>query len=272
MNRTSAKYQIRNCLPGAAVLAACLLTTGIVHAQESAFKLGISGNYSTGDYGTGKDVDIWSVPITANYETGRWNLGLTVPFISIKSAGDVVGGTDGPIVTKKKKVAGSTARTTESGLGDVVGSVGYAVLTGNDGFPFVELIGKVKFPTASESNGLGTGEFDYTAQIDLSQTFGKVTPFGTLGYRFLGEPSGTDLDNTFFASVGVGYAFNNSISVGVAVDYSQATTGGTTDALEASPYVTWDVTDRWGLLFYGLLGLSNGSPDNGGGVQLTVTF
>ena len=138
--------------------------------------------------------------------------------------------------------------------------------------PLLEITGKVKIPTASESKSLGTGEFDYTAQLDLSQNFGQVTPFGTLGYRILGDPSGVDLDNIFFATVGAGYAFNNRVSAGLALDYSQATTSGADDAVEVSPYVSWALTDRWGLLFYGLVGLSDGSPDSGGGVQLKATF
>ena len=235
----------------------------------------MGASFSTGDYGTGQDVDIWSVPFTASFETGRWNLGLTVPYISITSAGDVVGGTDAPVVTKKKKTkttGGVVDRTTETGLGDIVGSVGYALLSGNDGMPFVELTGKVKFPTASESKSLGTGEFDYTAQVDLSQTFGKVTPFATLGYRINGDPEGTELDNIFLASLGAAYAFSDRVSAGAALDYRQATTSSADDAVEISPYVSWSFSEGLALDLYGLIGFSDGSPDSGGGLQLTVTF
>ena len=194
--------------------------------------------------------------------------GLKIPFISITSTGEVVGGTDGPIVTRKKKAA----RSTESGLGDIVASAGYAVLSGNAGMLLLDVSGLIKIPTASEGDGLGTGEFDYTAQLDLSREFGKFTPFGTLGYRFIGEPSGTDLDNIFFASLGAAFAFNRRFSTGLALDYSQATTSGTDDALEVSPFFAWNVTKRWGLNIYGLIGLSDGSPDSGGGVEVTATF
>ncbi len=261
-------------LAGATALVATL-AGGAAEAQDAALKLGMGANYSTGDYGTGQDVDIWYVPFAANFETGRWNMGLTVPYISITSAGDVVGGTDAPIVTKKKKTkttGGVVDRTTESGLGDVVGSVGYALLSGNDGMPFVELTGKVKFPTASESESLGTGEFDYTAQLDLAQAFGKVTPFATLGYRIIGDAPGTDLDNIFLASAGAVYAFNDQLSAGAALDYRQATTSSADDSVEFSPYVSWGLSDHLALDFYGLLGFSDGSPDIGSGLQLTITF
>ena len=258
--------------------ATALVTTlagGPADAQDTALKLGLGANYSTGDYGTGQDVDIWSVPFSANFETGRWILGLTVPYISITSAGDVVGGTDAPVVTKKKKTkttGGVVDRTTESGLGDIVGSVGYAVLAGGDNTPLVELTGKVKFPTASESKSLGTGEFDYTAQVDFSQDFGKVTPFATLGYRIMGDPAGTDLDNIFLASAGAVYAFNDHVSAGAALDYRQATTSSADDSVAFSSYVSWGLSDHLALDFHVMFGLSDGSPDSGGGLQLTITF
>ncbi len=84
------------------VFLIAILAAGAAHAQDSTIKLGVGTNYSTGDYGTGADVDIFSVPFTAKFETGRWSYGLTVPYISITSEGDVVGGTDKPVVTKKK--------------------------------------------------------------------------------------------------------------------------------------------------------------------------
>ena len=265
----------RSAWPGLKGALALLMALAVVtpcDAQDSTFTLGVGADYSTGDYGTGQDVDIWSVPVRANVETGRWKLELTVPYIAIRSAGDVVGGTDGPIVTKKKKNPAANTRTTESGLGDIVGSVGYAVLSGNDGLPLVEVTGKIKFPTASESKGLGTGQFDYTAQIDVAKEFGRITPFATIGYRFIGEDSSLDLNNVLFVSVGAGYMFNDRISAGLAVDYSQATTGGVDDPLELSPYLSWSLGDRWSLDVYGLIGLSGGSPDSGGGAHLSVAF
>ncbi len=247
---------------------------GTANAQDSGIKLSVGADYSTGEYGTGKDVDIFSVPVTASFETGRWNLGLTVPYIRITSEGDVVGGTGAPVVTKKKKTAtgGTVDRTTESGLGDIVASAGYALNMGGDGLPFVELVGKVKFPTASASKSLGTGEFDYTVQLDFSQAFGRITPFATLGYRISGDPDGVELDNIFIASAGAGVTLGDRLGAGLAVDYRQATTSTADDALEISPYVSWSLTDSAALNIYGVLGLSDGSPDSSGGLQLSVKF
>jgi len=255
----------------AAAAAVVVALAGSAQAQDTAIKLGMGVNYSTGDYGTGQDVDIWSVPFTADLETGRWSLGLVVPYIVITSAGDVVGGTDAPVVTKKKK-NNQNKRTTESGLGDIVMSAGYAVLPGYDGAPFVELVGKVKFPTASDSKSLGTGEFDYTFLADMSQTMGKLTPFATLGYRINGDPEGTDLNNIFLASIGAVFELSEGLSAGAALDYRQATVDSADASLEISPYVSLSIRDAVSLDFNGVLGLTDGSPDIGGGLQLTITF
>jgi hypothetical protein len=242
-------------------------------AEGPAIELSTGFDYSSGDYGTGVDTDILYIPVTARYETGSWIVGLTVPYIQIESDGEVVGGTDSPIVTKKKKknVTGSE-RTTDSGLGDIVGALTYNILPGADGNPVVDLVGKVKVPTASEDDGLGTGEFDYTAQVDLSHSWGKFSPFATLGYRIIGEPSGTDLDNIFMLSLGSGYRISEQWSGGLALDYRQATTSAADDPLEVSPHVTWTLNDSLAVDLYALFGLSEGSPDNGGGLQFTVTF
>lgn len=203
--------------PAPVALVALMLTAapGAALAQDAVVKLSTGFDYSTGDYGTGVDTDILYVPVTARYETGSWIVGLTVPYVQIESDGEVVGGTDGAIVTKKKKsgVTGSE-RSTDPGLGDIVGAVTYNILPGTGRKPVVDLVGKVKFPTASEGDGLGTGEFDYTAQVDLSQSFGRFSPFTTLGYRIMGEPSGTDLDNIFLMSAGGGYELSKRWSGG----------------------------------------------------------
>lgn len=257
-----------------AAIVASMIAIVPANAQNSGLKLSLGANFSTGDYGTGQDVDILSLPLTAEYETERWNFGLTVPFISITSVGDVVGGTAGPIVTNKKKsnAGGTVERTTERGLGDIVASLGYAMLPGNEGAPFVELSLKIKFPTASESKSLGTGEFDYTAMVNVSKTYGQFTPFANIGYSVIGEPSGTDLDNIILLSAGAGYAFTDRLSAGVALDYRQATTSTADASVELSPYVTWGLAGGDALDFYALVGLSDGSPDIGGGLAFTYAF
>jgi hypothetical protein len=68
--------------------------------------------------------------------------------------------------------------------------------------PFIEFIGRVKFPTASRSAGLGTGEFDVGFETEFSWALRRFTPFVNVGYRYLGSPPGFELNNVVVSSVG----------------------------------------------------------------------
>jgi hypothetical protein len=90
----------------------------------------------------------------------------------------------------------------------------------------------VKFPTADEDKGLGTGEFDYIGQLDLAKTFGRFTPLATVGYKVKTDAPGLELDNVWFASGGTAYQFDDIWSGGLTLDYQEASTDSAEDALE----------------------------------------
>jgi len=140
-------------------LTVAVIAAGPAQAEEhqsySAFRIGMGADFSSGDYGTGQDTEIFSVPVTFKYVTDPWTLRLMVPYIEITGSGDVVGGTDTPVV-----IGSPSTRGSQSGLGDIVSGISYAILPTNDAMPLIEFTGKVKFPTADESKGLGTGGFD----------------------------------------------------------------------------------------------------------------
>jgi len=78
--------------------------------------------------------------------------------------------------------------------------------------PEVEPYLKIKFPTADEDRGLGTGEFDETIGVDLSkQLLERMSGFLTLAYTFIGDPPGTNLRDSFAGSIGAAYAVAASV-------------------------------------------------------------
>ncbi len=53
---------------------------------------------------------------------------------------------------------------------------------------------KIKFPTADQGKGLGTGEFDETVGVDLSKTlFPRFVSYVTLAYTVIGSPGRHEL-------------------------------------------------------------------------------
>ena len=233
--------------------------------DDPQLNFSVGYDYSTGSYGNTSDTDIHYIPFSLSYKAFPWNLKLTVPYIRITGPGGVVGGVDGGLVIG----TGSNKRMTEQGIGDVVVSTSYALDTLWDSGPFVDLTGKIKFATADEEKGLGTGENDYSLQIDVANTYGQVTPFATLGYKFMGDPSGIELDDIWFGSVGFDYKISSSLNGGVSLDFREATFSGSDDPREAVGYLNWKLSNNLSVMSYGVIGFSDGSPDTGVGLQLT---
>jgi len=59
----------------------------------------------------------------------------------------------------------------------------------------LDVAGNIKFGTADANKNLGTGENDYSAQLDGYYTFSKTTLFATAGYKVIGAPAGITVNN-----------------------------------------------------------------------------
>jgi hypothetical protein len=137
---------------------------------------------------------------------------------------------------------------------------------------YLDVIGKVKFPTADDDEGLGTGEFDYTLQLDFYKSFGRFSPMATVAYKIKGDPDGSSLDNVFYLSLGGDYRLNEAINFGASLDFQEAAVSSADDALEIFSYLGWKTTETTLLTIYGYAGLTDGSPDAGGGLQWRVSM
>jgi hypothetical protein len=236
---------------------------------EGKFSLTSGVDYSTGKYGQSQSTDITYIPFIAKYDTGDTTLKLTVPWVKITGPGDVVGG-NAPILI------GSSNRpvTTESGLGDVVFSVTHTIVQFGESNPLLlDLTGKVKFATASSSKGIGTGENDYTAELDGYKTINKSTTlFGDIGYKKLGDPTGVNLNNVWYGSAGFAYKFNPATSMGMMTDIRQATMNTSQPLRELTVFLTHKFNANYKLQSYLTSGNTDASSDLGGGLMLGWTF
>lgn len=249
-------------------IALSVAAPGALAAGITGFSLSVGADYTVGDYGSAADTKILSIPVTGKFELGSWIFGLTVPYIRIDGPGDVVGG-DGIIVTKRGKNRGNTTSTVQEGLGDVIVRASYTLLNA-PAMPLVDLTGKVKVPTADENKNLGTGEYDYTVLLEAAQKFGSISPYGSIGYRYVGEPDGVHLNNQVLLNVGASVKMTQDVSAGLSFDYRSSTSDETDDPAELTPYVSWKFAPTLKLHLYSVVGLSDGSPDYGGGLQLVL--
>jgi hypothetical protein len=233
-------------------------------AGDFSFTTGL--DYSSGKYGGAQSTDILYIPFIGKYETGPWSFKLTVPYIRITGPGGVVRDV-GAFGT-----AGA-ARTTESGLGDVIAAATYNIYGSTGINPLlIDLTGKVKFGTADANKGLGTGENDYAIQADLYKSIDKFTTFGTVGYKVFGDPVGINLDNVFYGSLGGSYKYNQQTSAGLILDLRQKASATGASQRELTAFVSHKINKTWKAQGYLVHGFADGSPDWGAGAMVSYFF
>lgn len=243
------------------------------HASSShadgTLSLTTGADYSSGKYGQSKSTQMTYIPFIGKFENEDITLKLTVPWLQITGPGDVVGGNT-PIV-----IGSSNRRTTtESGLGDIVLSATHTIAQLGETKPLLlDITGKIKFSTASASKGLGTGENDYTLELDAYKALtDSLTAFGDVGYKRLGDPSGVNLNNVWFTAAGLSYKFLPSTSAGIMADYRQATLDTSQPVRELTIFVSHKFNDDYKLQSYLSQGYSDSSADWGGGLMLGRSF
>lgn len=137
-------------------------------------------------------------------------LGLTYGVLENLEAGVGFGGQ----FEERSEVLGEgrgTRHTHENGIGDLTLGTKWRFLGETAWCPRQALVPSVKFPTADEDDGLGSGETDYDLTWIASKALTDlVGAHLNVGYSFIGEPSGED--------------FGDVVHYGVALDYRVADT------------------------------------------------
>jgi hypothetical protein len=124
--------------------------------------------------------------------------------VSLTAGGPIVLGAGGP---GRPAWQESRAGEGESGVGDLyLRADTFLSRAGPGRRPALALILDLKWPTADERKGLGTGERDWGAGIDYVQPLGKVVQIlGSASYRFMGSPEGVAFDDRLRLSAGVAF-------------------------------------------------------------------
>ena len=235
-------------------------------ADNSIIKLTTGAEYISGNFGGTESVDQLYIPVTTRYVTNRYSLRLTVPYIrltapagTVKSGGVIIPGT------------GSGTISTDSGIGDVIAGVSFHDVLNTDASSDMEIdfTAKVKFGTADEDKGLGTGENDYTIQAELYNYYDQFMLFGVLGYKFRGDPADINLNNSLLAFVGGSYRLTPSLKSGLDFYYQEALFSDVDDQMELSAFLRYKISKTRYLRGYLIKGFGDTSPDWGVGALIT---
>jgi hypothetical protein len=259
-----------------------LLTTtlfSISYAAESLTTLSIEGTYSEGDFGTDYKTKAYYVPVVATYRESQFSASVTVPYIKLDSEGSVTW-TDGgfvPVSPSKPSDVGSTAASTKplnpfsdnnttltptqtSGLGDILLNVGYTFLPVNN--VLLKTSGIMKVATADENKGLGTGEHDYSAQVDLMTSYDQFYFGAAAGYTVTGDSDLYTYNDVLYSSFVAGYNIKYGLHSGLSYYYREALFDGIDDTHSLSPYLSYKMLDTLKIELRYARGFSDSTADN----------
>ena len=256
-------------------LIVCLISPVAAWGAEREHLQIITGfSYEEGDFGTDVNSKTIIVPFTVRYLGDRFDLGLTIPFVYQDSsdAVTIVGGQpeqirDDPVSTVLDELA--------PGGGDIMLKGRYYLFDdpGLDSFlPGIAPFAKIKFPTANEDEGLGTGKFDFGFGLEFDKQIYDFFLFADTGYTFMGEPSNANFRDKISVGGGGGYQIFNSLSASVALAWSRSLLRDRDDPLDIITSVTWNITRKTSLSPFAAFGLSDGSPDFGVGFAISYRF
>ena len=238
---------------GSAVLSVLgLAVAGPGTATELEFGASTGIAVSSGAYGGDVNIEETYVPFGLSATYGRIAVGVRVPYLSVTTDGE-------------------SGSTTENGVGDVSASLTvFDVLYSAERRLALDISGVIKLGTADEIAQLGTGENDFTVYFDGYRFFDRITLLGTLGYRWRGEPPGTELDDVLIGSIGAALFTENGTMFGGTLDFRQAAIAGEDDIREARAFVALPLGETWDLELHAFTGFTDSSPDWGGGITVAA--
>jgi len=245
------------------LLAGFLILAAVAHAEVS---LHSGFDYSSGDYGQSLSTQIITVPVAVAYTVNRttWELGWS--YVRIDGPGDVV-----PGVGRFSRRA-RLSKTVQQGLGDLTLGVAHAFAVPEGRRWSWTVAAELKFGTADADKFLGTGKDDFAMRTEWSYEAGAFTPFATLGYRWLGNPAGSDLRDHAFGTVGISWACSELTTLGLFADWAakNAADGETSSSFTLS--VSRALGAKWTGQLYGMLGNSDATADYSLGVGVSRRF
>lgn len=253
--------------------------------QTASISLG--AEFASGKYGTGSTTSSVYMPLIVTWSpSDRFDVGIELPFIyqsssnvttslfsnspqSTAAAATVDKGGPGGAAALQQNGGSSSS---VSGLGDIIMRFGVIALPEGDKVPQIRPSLFVKFPTANTSDGLGTGEFDAGAGLEVTKWFGDLHLTAEGFYTYQGKADGFGLKNYFSYTGGIGYQLTEHIEPMAIVKGATAPSDYSSGLLEVRARIIWSLTDSMSLDLYGSRGIADSSPEYGGGIAAIYSF
>jgi hypothetical protein len=292
------RYLMTLCASLSLTMFACAatLTAGEVPGKPHSASVSLGTEFASGSYGTGSTTRSIYMPLILTWiPTDRIDVGVEMPFVyqnnsnvttdlyrnsQITAAAKTVArggpGGSGGATMQQQSGSGSgssgSSNSAVSGIGDIILRFGVIALFEEKWLPQLRPSLFVKFPTANSSDGLGTGEFDTGAGIEASKWLGDTYLLGEVLYNYQGKVDGFGLKNYVSYTLGAGYQLTASFKPMLMLKGATAPSTYSDALLEVRERVLWSLSGTTSLDLYLSQGISDSSPDYGGGIAVIYSF
>lgn len=245
-------------------------------ASPSSISLGFE--FASGDYGTDQTTDSYRIPATLAYAPNdRLDFSLVIPYVYQNNSATVtLGGTRAPM-RHSGMGSGTSAATVNSndsqnGLGDITLTAGFVLIPEAGSVPALRPLVYLKFPTADEDKGLGTGATDFGGGLSLAKRFGDWSAYIEALYIAPGSTANYNPDNYWTYLASTYYRLTERLNCGLALSGATAAFDAGADALEMQVKVNYWTAQQGSAGGYVAKGLSDGSADYSAGIYGTFSF
>jgi hypothetical protein len=253
-----------------------LVAPALARAADEEWQVGSTPSFSSGRYGTDTRTEVLQTPITARRLFSRGDVTVVLPLLCVWGSGNVTVVNGIPVRQERLANAGTSLRGTATvtpvstrncGLGDVVVRGRYYLVDERGWLPTIAIRGHVKTPTADAAQGLGTGEPDEGAGLEVSRTFQSgTTAMVDGGYTAIGQPAGAIYNNNWWYDIGlaqdIGFRAKPMVNVGIFYEEYRAIVPGLENARDVLATLSLKGAKGWRVQLAGELGLSSSAPDH----------
>lgn len=255
-----------------------------VHA-ETRMQLSAGIDYSSGDFGAATATEVLVAPVVIKVSNGSWTWRASVPYVSISgpstvtvivddnggggsnsgsgSSGSGSGGSD----DSTSSTTGTISRTV-SGLGDASLSATYSFNEIAGSPLYVDLAGRVRLPTGSQRNGIGTGATDYVLLAETGVDLNAGGVYANAGRRFVGDVTGVQRKDGWQVSGGGWLNLGDAAVLGAFYDWRESSLAGLENPSEAGAYLTLSLSRHWKLELNAAKPLNDSAGDYSAGAML----
>ena len=244
----------------------------------------VGAETTTGDYGFEADTAVERLPVGASLTAGRVTLFGEAAYLRADGFGDAIrqstasgySGRVSRLAQLRGRLADDVAdadatveepmQQTVSGWGDTLIGANLRLTPAQFG-AHAGLTVSATAPTGDEETGLGAGEWTYAASLDGEKRWNAFF-LRASGGGLIGESGG---DARAFGSLAAGYDLTSRVTTALSLSWAEALDGYADDPSEAALSASYRLNNGIYLSSYVLTGLTDASPDIGGGISLSVS-